>query len=85
MSDEAPEKSGKVWFYVVGLFVGLPLLYVLSVGPLAVLAARGIIPVPAFHAFYEPIGLFLAATVGTDAPIEGYVMLCFRLTGTPAP
>jgi len=45
MSDEATTKTGKVWLYVVGLLAGMPLLYVLSVGPVLKVAAK--LPEPA--------------------------------------
>lgn len=83
MSEEATSKSSKVWLYVVSLLVGLPLLYVLSVGPAMVVllrspAASG--PFAAFSATYAP--LFLAAKgTGTDGALNAYVATCMRLVG----
>jgi hypothetical protein len=59
MSDEATNKSGKTWLYVVGVLVSLPLTYVLSVGP--VLKAASSMPEPATSivlSIYWPLDWF---------------------------
>ena len=81
MSDEAPEKSGKTWLYLVGLLVSLPLLYVLSTGPVVVLAARGMIPESFIEAVYQPLIWFIDKT-GQREPIDSYVEAWARITGT---
>lgn len=84
MSDEAPSKSGKVWLYVMGLLVSLPVCYVLSVGPMVVLVARSIIPESVMEPVYRPLSQFISAT-GTREPIEAYVVAWLKLTNTPFP
>ncbi len=84
MSDEAPEKSGKVWLYVVGLLVGVPLCYVLSTGPMVVLQVRKVISETAIEAIYTPLIWFMRET-NTKEAIEGYVVLWLKLTNTPIP
>jgi len=82
MSDEAPEKSGKVWLYVVGLLVGMPLCYVLSTGPMVVLQVRKVIPEPVIAAAYGPLLWFMRET-GTREAVEAYVVVWLELTNTP--
>ncbi len=84
MSDDAPEKSGKTWLYVVGILVSLPLLYVLSTGPMVVLVARKVVPEPVLETFYAPLG-WVAEHTGSDDLIEGYIGAWLKLTGTPEP
>ena len=55
MSDETTNKSGKTWLYVVALLVGLPLCYVLSIGPAAVLMQRGVLDIHSVEAAYSPL------------------------------
>ena len=84
MNDETPEKSGKTWLYVVGLLVGVPLCYVLSTGPVVVLAMRKVIPESAIEAIYGPLIWFLRET-NTREAVESYVVLWMKLTNTPIP
>lgn len=84
MSDEAPEKSGKMWFYVVGMLVGVPLCYVLSTGPMVVLQVRKIVPESAILAIYAPLSWFMRET-NTREAINSYVLLWLKLTNTPIP
>lgn len=81
MSDEAPEKSGRTWLWAAGFLMGLPLLYVLSCGPMVVLYHRGIVPLDAVATTYAPIE-WLAAK-GLEAPLQAYVQAWMTLTGTP--
>ncbi|MEN9574079.1 MAG: hypothetical protein RL514_1934 [Verrucomicrobiota bacterium] len=83
MSDEATGKSGKMWLYVVGILVSLPLFYGLSTGPMVVLAARKILPEPVLSV-YAPLDWFTEMT-GSDELIETYVGACLKLTGTSVP
>ncbi|MEQ2009018.1 MAG: hypothetical protein ABMA26_19735 [Limisphaerales bacterium] len=82
MSDEAPEKSGRVWLYVVGVLLGLPLCYVLSSGPMVVLALRGVIPKPAIETAYNPLEWFTHKT-GTVEAVQAYIVAWCKVTGTP--
>lgn len=84
MSEEATGKSGKTWLYVVGLLVGLPLIYVLSTGPMVVLNERKVIPDSVVETTYGPLLWFVEKT-GTYDAFEGYVRIWFRLTGTVEP
>lgn len=84
MSDEAPDKSGKVWLYVVGLLLGLPLCYVLSCGPMVVLTVRKVIPESVMETTYGPLVWFMRET-GTREAVEAYVVVWLRLTNTPIP
>lgn len=81
MSDEKTSKSGKTWLYVVGIVLSLPLLYILSVGPAFVLAARGMIPMWTVEFVYLPLERFAEVT-GTDSSVQTYVSAWFGLTGT---
>ena len=84
MSNEATDKSGKTWLYVVGFLVGLAMLYVLSIGPAFVLIMRKVLPNELLGTFYRPLDLFVTTT-GTNEAIKGYIMIWLRLTGTPEP
>ena len=55
MSDEATGKSGKTWLSVVGLLVGMPLCYLLSCGPAAVLYHRGLLSLEMLESVYAPV------------------------------
>lgn len=83
MSDEATSKSGKTWLYVVGLLVGLPLLYALSIGPVFVLVMKKAISNDVLL-IYAPLEWFMQAT-GTDDAFKAYVSVWLYLTGTPIP
>lgn len=83
MSDEAPSKSGKTWLYVVGLLVGLPLLYTLSIGPVFVLLMRKVISYDVLL-IYAPLNWFASAT-GTDNAFKAYISVWLYLTGTSTP
>ena len=86
MSDEATSRSGKKWLYVGGILVGLPLVYVLSTGPVAVLAQRGLIPDSSIEVVYQPLDWVMRTTgMNGDALLSPYIMAWFRLTGTPLP
>jgi hypothetical protein len=82
MSDETTSKSGKTWLYVVGFLVGLPMLYVLSVGPMAVLVQRKIIPNEPLVPIYAPLS-WLAEMTGTTMEIVAFVECWMTLTATP--
>ena len=82
MSDETTEKSSKVWLYVTGSIIALPLLYVLSIGPVGVLAFRGVITNDAFNSVYAALIWFVERTDTGDA-LEAYTKMWFSLTGTP--
>lgn len=84
MSDETSEKSSKTWLYVVGLLVGAPLCYVLSIGPAAVLFLRGCAPKPLVTAIYGPLE-WATHSSPLGPPLEGYIELWLQLTGTPKP
>ena len=81
MSDEAPEKSGKVWLYVVGLLVGMPVLYALSVGPAAALNSRGVLPDSA-ETFYKPLFAVVGIT-GTQRAYTAYLDFWMTAFGQP--
>ena len=83
MSDETTSKSGKTWLYVVGLLVGLPLLYSLSIGPVFVLVMKNAISKDALL-IYAPLEWFASVT-GTDGTFKTYISVWFYLTGTPIP
>lgn len=78
-------KSGKTWLYVVGVLVGLPLLYVLSTGPVFVLTVREVIPHSFFDTVYQPLEWFMRTTNTNGDALNAYVTAWFRLTGTPVP
>ena len=82
MSDEATSKSGKTWLCVVGLMVGLPVCYVLSVGPAAVLLKRAIVSREVFETVYSPV-LWFGEKTDTRNALESYAYAWLRLTGTP--
>ena len=84
MSDEATRKSGKTWLYITGLLVGMPLCYVLSSGPMAVLQVRKVIPVSAIETIYAPL-LWAMRETNTREAVAGYVGLWLELTNTPIP
>lgn len=84
MSDEATSKSGKTWLYVVGMLVGLPLLYVLSVGPAVVLEKRGLISSTSLRYFFDPLAQ-LVNTAGAGNAFFKYLDFWMTLTNTPMP
>ena len=84
MSDETTEKSSKVWLYVTGSIIALPLLYVLSIGPMAVLVVRKIMPEEGFELIYAPLGWFCTRTDTWDT-VWAYAKMWCALTSTPWP
>ena len=82
MSDEATGKSGKTWLYVVGLLVGLPMCYVLSVGPAVVLLKRTIVSREVFETVYGPV-LWFGEKTDTKSALDSYAYAWLQLTGTP--
>ena len=87
MSDEATSKSGKTWFYVVGLLLGLPVCYWLSFGPVTVLALRGWLPSSTDRfllSAYAPLVKFAEFT-GTTPVLHTYQTTWLKMTGTPIP
>ncbi len=84
MSDEATDKSGRTWLYVVGILASQPLLYFLSVGPAFVLVARRIIPSSAFLPVYKPL-IWVGTKTGTQGATLAYVEARMKLTATPLP
>ncbi|MBI5799739.1 MAG: hypothetical protein HZA92_03295 [Verrucomicrobia bacterium] len=83
MSDEATGKSGKTWIYVVGFLIGLPMLYLLSVGPMVVLAERRVISNSSLDA-HRPLAWLIQIT-GTSEPLYAYVRVWCHLTQTEVP
>ena len=84
MSGDAHSKSGKVWLYAMGLALGLPLLYVLSAGPAAVLIFRGLAPKSVesvLLTLYLPLRPFAEATK-TEGLLQAYVEVWLNATGT---
>ena len=87
VSDEPNNKAGKVWLYSLGLIVALPLLYVLSVGPAAVLIFRGFAPKSVesgLETLYMPLKPFAQAT-NTEGLFQIYVEAWLKVTGTSFP
>jgi hypothetical protein len=84
MSEETTSKSGKTWLYVVGWLVSIPLLYVLSVGPIAVLVHRKLVPVSAVEPAYTPL-FWLFEKTHTGEAMTAYMEAWMKLTGTPFP
>ncbi|MFA6545390.1 MAG: hypothetical protein WCS99_13310 [Limisphaerales bacterium] len=83
MSEEATDKLGKTWLYVVSMLVGLPLLYVLSVGPAAVLVhLKPSLGQSVLLRIYNPLDSFANAT-GTHEALGAYIDAWIKLTGTP--
>ena len=86
MSEETTGKSSKVWLYTMCLILGLPLLYVLSIGPALVLIFRGA-PEPvefAFKTLYMPLDQFAQAT-NTQGLFQTYAEVWLKVTGTNWP
>ncbi len=84
MSDEATNKSGKAWLHAgVWLVSGL-LLYILSLGPVAVLVERKVMSQAVAETVYVPV-LWLMEQVNADDAVEAYCETWMRLTGTPIP
>lgn len=84
MSDEATGKSSKVWLYTLGFILALPLLYVLSIGPVAVLIFRGFAPKSVesvLETLYMPLTPFAQAT-NTEGLFQTYVEVWLNVTGT---
>ena len=84
MSDETTEKSSKVWLYLSGGIVALPLIYWLSLGPAEVLWTRKMISSSTFEIYCMPWGYFIEH-VGIDFGIGTYMQAWFSFTGTPLP
>ena len=79
MSDEATGKSGKTWLYVTGILALLPVLYVLSIGPMAVLFLRKAVPEEGF-VVYRPLH-WVAEKTDTSLALQTYMKSCCKLTG----
>ena len=84
MSDEVTGKSGKLWLYVASGVVALPVFYVLSYGPVAVIGARKVISQDALESYKMPI-VFLVDKAGTEFGLMAYLKVWFAITGTPWP
>jgi hypothetical protein len=84
MSDEITEKSSKVWLYVTGGVMALPLIYWLSLGPVTVLWARKVISHTTIAIYCKPLNYFYEY-IGTDFGMETYMKAWCSLTGTPCP
>jgi hypothetical protein len=54
----------------VGLVIGIPVLYFLSLGPVGWLVSRGVLPDVPLHAFYRP--LMATSFLGLDGLSERY-------------
>lgn len=84
MSDEATNKSGKAWLHAgIWLVSGL-LLYILSLGPAAVLVERKVLSQAVAETVYVPV-LWLMELANADAAVEAYCHAWMRLTGTSIP
>lgn len=83
MSDETTGKSGKTWLYVVGWLASLLLVYVLSLGPVFVLAVRKALPEEVLNA-YAPVGWVVDAT-DTKAMLLAYLNVWCQTTKTDIP
>ena len=84
MSDETTSKSGKTWIYVTGVFVSLPLLYALSIGPAYVLVERSVINQGVFETAFSPLEHF-ARTTDSGESFRAYIRTWLVLTNTPVP
>lgn len=84
MSEEATNKSSRTWRYIASTVVALPLFYVLSYGPVAVLGARKLISHDVLEFYKIPI-VFLVGKAGTEFGLTAYLKVWFAITGTPWP
>jgi len=84
MSDEAPTKSGRTWLHIAIWLGSALLLYVLSLGPAAVLVERKVMSRAVAETVYVPV-LWLMEVTNTDGAVEAYCEAWMRLTGTPVP
>lgn len=84
MSDEAPRKSGKPWFWAATVLCSVLVLYVASIGPAAILAERKLVPEPPLEMVYAPL-LWVVEKADAEDALEAYVKVWGRLTNTPIP
>jgi hypothetical protein len=84
MSDEPTSKAGRTWLHVAIWLGSALLLYVLSLGPAAVLVERKLMSKAAAETVYVPV-LWLMEQTNTDDAVEAYCEAWMRLTGTPVP
>ncbi len=82
MSDEAPEKSGNVWFSIAATFVLVPVAYVLMAGPVVVLLKRRMVPEEPVFLVYGPFDRALHRTPFLPA-WESYLNAWLSASGTP--
>lgn len=83
MSDEATSKSGNVWLHVAGILAPLLVMYVLSIGPVFVLAVRKALPEEVLNA-YAPVGWVVDAT-DTKEVLRAYLNVWCQTTRTDVP
>lgn len=81
MSDDAPEKSGKVWLWMTAAVLMAPVAYVLMAGPVVVLHKRGLLPVKPVVLIYGSFDQALQNTPLVPA-WEGYLNAWLSATGT---
>lgn len=72
-NDTAPERS-HVTTWVVGLLILLPVLYVLSIGPVAALSTRTGLNPDSLRNFYGPV-IWLHDNTPLKVPLEKWVEL----------
>ena len=84
MSDEATGKPGKTWLYVAGALVPLPVVYVLSIGPVFVLLMSGLIDDGIIKSFFGPLEWFARVTDSGEL-VRGYIRTWLLLTHSPVP
>ena len=82
MEDES--KPRRRWPTYVAVGIVFVALYLLSSGPVLVLADRGKIPPVPTYAFYKPIA-WVANACGIREQYIDYLKWWFRLAGTPGP
>ncbi len=72
MSEETGSKSGHR--AAIAIVAMMPVLYVLSIGPVAALAERGVIPPLVAINFYQPV-FWLCQYRAFEMPLERYLEL----------
>jgi hypothetical protein len=83
-SMEVESKPGRRWPTYVAVGIVFVVLYVLSSGPVLVLAGRAIIPPVPTVAFYRPI-YWATKGFGFERQYINYLKWWFRLTDTVGP
>ena len=72
---EATHAKSHAWLWTIAVIIALPLLYVLSIGPMIYLTKKGYLPesiADKMETFYQPLGWLADHTSLVGEPLDAY-------------